>query len=168
MDLVAEFRGGGQLWQGSHADASEAIHAYCSEPYKWLDPGGTKKVAPADALVLAAREFQPGTGDLPVFRAFLDDRPFVGKKHRDQQVSGALRASRWTLAQLLRGKRVLVTCAAGLNRSGLVVGLVLVGAGVPGERAVKAVRAARGSQALSNPSFEALLRSIPAGRPARV
>jgi protein-tyrosine phosphatase len=56
------------------------------------------------------------------------------------------------------GRRVLVRCSGGLNRSGLVVALALQRLGRPGEDAVALVRAARGPWALTNPGFVAHLR----------
>jgi hypothetical protein len=56
------------------------------------------------------------------------------------------------------GRRVLVRCSGGLNRSGVVVGEALVQLGHPPEAAVTLVRAARGPWALTNPGFVAFLR----------
>lgn len=58
------------------------------------------------------------------------------------------------------GRRVLVRCSGGLNRSGLVVALALVRAGHDVDDAVALVRAARGPWALTNPGFVAHLRSL--------
>jgi len=55
---------------------------------------------------------------------------------------------------LANGRSVLSTCWKGWNRSGLVSALTLTRVGgVPPSSAVSAVRRARGSLALSNPSF---------------
>jgi hypothetical protein len=51
------------------------------------------------------------------------------------------------------GRRVVVNCAAGLNRSGLVVGRALIERGVRPAEAIRLVRAARGPHALSNVAF---------------
>jgi len=55
------------------------------------------------------------------------------------------------------GRRVLVRCSGGLNRSGVVVAEALVQLGHPPAEAVRLVRAARGSWALTNPGFVAYL-----------
>lgn len=55
------------------------------------------------------------------------------------------------------GKRVLVHCAAGINRSGLVSAAALIRGGYDAEEAIDMVREAR-SGALNNPEFVALLR----------
>lgn len=56
------------------------------------------------------------------------------------------------------GRRVLVRCSGGLNRSGLVVGLALLRAGRTPAEAMALVRAARGPWALTNPGFVTHLR----------
>lgn len=52
------------------------------------------------------------------------------------------------------GKRVLVRCLAGLNRSGLVNALVLVRQGYTAELAIAQIRKARSKWALCNLNFE--------------
>jgi hypothetical protein len=72
----------------------------------------------------------------------------------------ALRSlARFLAERVSSGATVAVYCAGGLNRSGLVVGHTLVALGRSGEEAVESVRAARGKWALSNPRFEASVRS---------
>ena len=56
-------------------------------------------------------------------------------------------------AEVDAGRKVLVRCAAGLNRSGLVVATVLVLDGWSGQDAIGRVRARRRGS-LDNPSFE--------------
>lgn len=51
------------------------------------------------------------------------------------------------------GKRVLVRCQAGLNRSGLVMALVLIREGYTPEQAVELIRQNRGDIALCNDTF---------------
>ena len=51
------------------------------------------------------------------------------------------------------GKRVLIRCQAGLNRSGLVMGLVLVRAGYDAADAIALIRERRSDNALFNDSF---------------
>jgi hypothetical protein len=55
------------------------------------------------------------------------------------------------------GRRVLVRCSGGLNRSGVVVGEALVQLGLSPAEAIATVRAARGPWALTNPAFAAYL-----------
>ncbi len=55
------------------------------------------------------------------------------------------------------GRRVLVRCRAGLNRSALVVGLMLLCDGYPGREAVDLIREKRSPYALCNRFFESYL-----------
>lgn len=55
------------------------------------------------------------------------------------------------------GERVVVNCAAGLNRSGLVVGRALIALGHRPSEAIELIRAARGPRALFNRTFEQFL-----------
>ena len=58
------------------------------------------------------------------------------------------------IADLIRqGRRVLVTCSTGLNRSALVVGRTLISLGHAPADAIDLVRHARGPRALSNRAF---------------
>lgn len=56
------------------------------------------------------------------------------------------------------GRRVLVRCSGGLNRSGLVVALALGHLGHEADAAMALVRGARGPWALTNPGFVTHLR----------
>ena len=51
------------------------------------------------------------------------------------------------------GKRVLVRCQAGLNRSGLITALILIRDGYSPTDAVRLIRAGRGEVALCNDTF---------------
>ncbi len=64
-------------------------------------------------------------------------------------------------AAVTAGRRVLVRCSGGLNRSGLVVALALVRLGWSSDEAVTLVRAARGPWALTNPGFVSYLDGVP-------
>lgn len=55
------------------------------------------------------------------------------------------------------GRRVLIHCAAGINRSGLLSAAALIRGGYDAEEAIDLVREAR-SGALNNPNFVELLR----------
>ncbi len=59
-----------------------------------------------------------------------------------------------------RGKRVLVRCQAGLNRSGIVTALVLIREGYSAQEAIDLVKEKRGSAALTNDFFNEWLLSI--------
>lgn len=55
------------------------------------------------------------------------------------------------------GKRVLIHCAAGINRSGLLSAAVLIRGGYDADEAIALVRTAR-TGALNNPNFVELLQ----------
>lgn len=56
-----------------------------------------------------------------------------------------------------KGKRVLVRCQAGWNRSGLITALVLIRDGIDAQEAISLIRKNRSEQALGNRSFEQFL-----------
>lgn len=59
-----------------------------------------------------------------------------------------------------RGKRVLIRCQAGWNRSGLVTALVLIRSGVPAREAIDLMRFRRSPYVLCNSQFEKWLLSV--------
>jgi len=71
-------------------------------------------------------------------------------------------------AAVSEGRRVLVRCSGGLNRSGVVVAEALVQLGRTSDEAVRAVRKARGPWALTNPAFVAHLHAIQATLPTPI
>ena len=107
-----------------------------------------------DAVVLAAREFQPESWKIPgvrVIRVPLDDInvPLTFNELRDVRL-----AAQTIAAMLHHGKKVLVTCWLGLNRSGLIVAETLCRYwGMSPIQAIHLVRSKRGPSALSNSSF---------------
>jgi protein-tyrosine phosphatase len=111
-----------------------------------------------NALVLCAREYQPAGKHFPkvmIIRAAFDDMNPISK----EEIETAYRAG-LTTAQLVRDRRrVLVTCNAGRNRSGLVTGFALMDLGVRADDAIVLIRKARGDDALSNAFFVKLLYS---------
>ncbi|MHC4814343.1 MAG: protein-tyrosine phosphatase family protein [Planctomycetota bacterium] len=111
-------------------------------------------------LVLAAREYQPPAWSFPgvdVIRLPMDD---VDRPLNEAQRARVKLAAQIVSQRARRGERVLVTCAAGLNRSGLIVGTALKLAGLGGCDAVRRIRRARGPLALSNPSFVQALSGL--------
>lgn len=120
-----------------------------------------------DAIVLCARELQPaGTDvedlfpDIALFCAPMDDDIDDGPTRAE--ISIALNARDFILRQLNQGKRVLTSCVAGRNRSGLVNALVLMSRHkINGKEAAKWVQDMR-ANALTNSSFETFLHRLPA------
>jgi protein-tyrosine phosphatase len=115
-----------------------------------------------DAIVLAAMEYQPPAHLFPgaeVIHVPLDDAP--GRRMREDEIADATRAAGRVARRLRAGRRVLVTCAMGLNRSGLVAALAMHDVyGMNADEIIKRLRRARGVWALSNPNFEKLLRVV--------
>jgi hypothetical protein len=109
-------------------------------------------------LVLCAEEYQFQADCFPgvrVVHAPNDDADALSP----QQIETAQEAAQAVARELARGGTILVTCAAGLNRSGLVNGLALV---LHGGRSVDAAEVVRRIQlrrpwALCNPYFVELI-----------
>jgi protein-tyrosine phosphatase len=105
-----------------------------------------------DVLVLAADEYQPHDRSFPgvaVIHAPLDDGPVTDRSRKTIR-----NASRLVHAYLARGKRVLVTCHMGLNRSGIISAASMRRAtGAEPMTIVSHIRSKRGGQALSNEYF---------------
>lgn len=125
--------------------------------------GSTLRRAGFDVVVLCAMEIQPPSSafvGVEVLHYGIDDGPVTAELW-----SRAKRAARAVAHRIRKGKRVLVTCAQGRNRSGLVVALALRElTGRSGHRIVAHVRSLR-TNALANPYF---VRALEAGAPASV
>jgi len=129
-------------------------------------PPGWRLASHFDCLALCAMEYQvpecfPG---VQVIQAHLNDD---GTPMRREEAYEAVRAATQVIKWLEQDLRVLVTCFAGRNRSGLVSGLALCRGPTamnPAE-AIRTIRSARGEGALSNPWFLKLLTDL--GQPRR-
>lgn len=141
------------LHQGDRHDAELMLREWAESVPLGHDPR-------YDALVLCAEEvqFTPRTRVKP---------PIHHLPLRDEEVQLTLRAREATAAtarrvarRVLLRQRVLVTCAMGLNRSGLVSALALRALGLEPAEAVSLVRRARGPLALSNAVFEQLIYTM--------
>lgn len=110
-------------------------------------------------LVLCAEEIQPRIQPPEgrrVVRLPFDDDIYQPIPH---EVSAIFHTSAKTLAAHLRQDcRMLVTCAQGRNRSGLINALVLMYAfGMPAREAIATIRNKRSRDSLANPMFEQYL-----------
>jgi protein-tyrosine phosphatase len=107
-----------------------------------------------DLLILAAREHQPGHYPVDVMHLPLDDTALMSGKKLKKTTNQAKKAANEGIKRILRGENVLSTCWAGLNRSGLVSGLIIKKlANCSGPTAVKQIRKNRSKFALFNPLF---------------
>jgi len=113
----------------------------------------------------AAKIPKTGPDALENIRLHLYDDPAWDWRKEPRQVKRILKAVQRALAVLRRGGRVLVTCQAGINRSGLVTATILIyGFGMTPREAVSLIREKRPSepQAVSNRSFQSFLLALPA------
>lgn len=113
-----------------------------------------------DAIVLSAKEYQLPAESFPgteVIHAPLDDAP--GRSMHESEIETALKTAGQVADRLRRGRRVLVTCWMGLNRSALIAALAMADVyGMEADEIVRRMRRARGMWSLSNSNFEKLLR----------
>lgn len=121
-------------------------------------PEALRELRDFHVVVFCAEEYQPDFGDprrtLLIYAPFDDTR--TPSPH---EVNIAVRAGERVAELLDRNRRCLVTCYAGLNRSGLVTGIaVRKHTHLPTSETVDLIRAARGRDALSNPGFVQLLK----------
>lgn len=114
-----------------------------------------------DCLVLSAIEFQPPNHyykGLDIHRALINDD---GSPMTFQEMQYAIRASSYVIKRLNEGKRVLVTCWQGRNRSGIITALTLVfGYGKNPQEAISMIRSARGPKAMGNDYFISFLNEF--------
>jgi protein-tyrosine phosphatase len=115
--------------------------------------GGALRRNGFDAVVLCAREHQPSGKyfrGIRVFHAPMNDDP-AGLTSTERETF--LNAASKVCQLVTRGSTVLVTCAAGLNRSGIVSAQALKCMGYTADDAIHLVRQARGDFALFNKAF---------------
>jgi predicted protein tyrosine phosphatase len=105
-----------------------------------------------DLLVLAAEEFQPPETHYPGVRVlYVPLQDTIEPSEQDRQ---AVRIAAREVARAVEGgQRVLVTCWAGLNRSGWIVAHALADLGYPVSRVLPMVR--KRPFAMNNRSFAA-------------
>ncbi len=119
-----------------------------------------------DVLVLTAREHQPPSElfpDVEVLRVMLDDN---GRDFSSGERADAVSMAEKVAARVAAGKKVLVTCYMGWNRSGWVVGHALRLLGADPRRAVDIVKSRR-AQALNNKGFARDIANSPSAAASR-
>ena len=118
--------------------------------------------ADVDVIVLMAMEYQPPAELFPgaeVLHAPLDDDP--RRSMREDEIAAAVKMGDRVARRLRAGRRVLCSCAMGLNRSALVAAIAMHDVyGMGADEIVERLRRARGEWALSNPNFEKLVRVV--------
>jgi len=69
----------------------------------------------------------------------------------------------WAFKRVKSGRTTLIHCQAGLNRSGLITGMVMMLMGWTAEEAIAEMRKRRSNAVLINPAFEQFLLDINPG-----
>jgi protein-tyrosine phosphatase len=70
------------------------------------------------------------------------------------------RAAAFAVSQVEAGRKVLIRCQAGLNRSGITAALALIMLGNTPEEAISLLREKRSKYVLINKEFEAFLLTL--------
>lgn len=110
-----------------------------------------------DMIVLCAREYQPPA--LPHFKGPLVRVAIPDEALDTDELRRALAGGAAVAEALSKGKRVLVTCAAGINRSALVASLALVRhTKMTADECVALMRAKRHPDCLFNTHFVEILK----------
>lgn len=159
-DLIATSRTAGELWLGGiHcqfggvANGPGAAGAYSEQGNAF----------PGDCFdtVLSLTDqpgYEPAKGvDFHVYRIADADLDPQHHTHLDY-LAGRVRRD------VQNGKKVLVRCQAGINRSALVVGLTMLKIGTPLDTYVEHARATRSPYVLFNRSFMQYLREVEEAR----
>jgi len=129
------------LWQGGTEDGDNIYHGQ-----KRLPTMGDPR--PFDAVVSLCAYTQPVGWLTKEFRYAFPDGPVEPDVYEEVE-----RIADWAYLEWKSGSKVLIRCQAGLNRSGLVTGLVLLRDKLPIDEIVKLIRSKRGPYALSNNHF---------------
>lgn len=117
-----------------------------------------------DVIVLCARELQdpPPMGlDQTLMRIRLDDERYLVPP---EKIGNALDVAREIAHEIAAGRRVLVSCAEGVNRSAFVACVVLMLQGATAHEAISLVRRCRkphsGKMPLCNTYFQRTLMNM--------
>lgn len=105
-----------------------------------------------DAVVTMYAWARPVDWSVEELRWGIMDSPTEGIDLEALRETVAWAHRRWKV-----GKKTLIRCQAGLNRSSLVAGLVLVRDGMNGWEAVDKIRRGRSTECLFNKRFEAIV-----------
>ncbi|MFG3227428.1 protein phosphatase [Kitasatospora sp. NPDC048194] len=126
------------LWMGGH---------YCTPPGGDLEPAVVAGEFDLVVSLFTLPGHGPGEGVEHLVREVPDDPLSPG------QLLAVQEAARYTATAVRQGRRTLVRCHSGYNRSGLVVSQALVEVGYGTDEAIRLVRERRSPWALNNPVF---------------
>ena len=107
---------------------------------------------PFDAIVTMYAWARPADWNIQEFRYGVPDASI-----KDIDLDRLRQAVEFGYDRWKQGDRVLVRCQAGLNRSGLVLALILIKDGIAPQEAINCIRDGRGPDALFNDNFHAWL-----------
>jgi protein-tyrosine phosphatase len=107
---------------------------------------------PFDAIVTMYAWARPADWQIQEFRYGVPDASI-----KDIDLDRLRQAVEFGYDRWKQGDRVLVRCQAGLNRSGLVLALILIKDGLEPAEAINRIRDNRGPDALFNDNFHAWL-----------
>jgi protein-tyrosine phosphatase len=107
---------------------------------------------PFDAIVTMYAWARPADWNIQEFRYGVPDASIT-----DIDLDRLRQAVEFGYDRWKQGDRVLVRCQAGLNRSGLVLALILIRDGLEPAEAINRIRESRGPDALFNENFHAWL-----------
>lgn len=117
-----------------------------------------------DALVLAAREFQQVFPVHKYPKVHVIHAPMFDDKPSREEIVEALKAALAVYEHNKAGRKVLVTCAQGVNRSSLIAALAMVISGKSADKAIGMIRKNRhpttGSKPLFNEHFVKLIQEV--------
>jgi protein-tyrosine phosphatase len=128
------------LFQGG-TDDLDVIHLPVTNNRKRTD-------LPFDSIVTMYAWARPADWNVQEFRYGVPDASITDIDLARLREAVEFGYSRWK-----SGDRVLIRCQAGLNRSGLVLALILIKDGHSPETAISMIRTGRGDDALFNTSF---------------
>ena len=117
--------------------------------------GAPRTCGKFDAVVLAAYELQNIPLECLVLHAPLDDAVPTQK-----EVKTALQAAKAVRLLRRQGKKVLVTCAQGINRSALIVALSLMMDGASASEAIHKIRSRRRGTMMPPLSNRAFVKTL--------
>lgn len=136
------------LWQGgTHDDDTLGNERFARRPFI------TK--AEFDAVVTMYQYANPAGWFVKEIRY-----PIYDAKMDTIDLDELFHTARWAYNEWAEGKRVLIRCQAGWNRSGLITALVLMLDGIPATEAIDLIRNKRSENALCNPDFVDFLEAL--------
>lgn len=128
------------LYQGG-TDDLDVIHLPITTKHNRTD-------LPFDSIITMYAWARPADWNIQEFRYGVPDALI-----RDIDLARLREAVEFGYSRWKNGDRVLVRCQAGLNRSGLVMALMLIKDGLTPQEAITMIRNARGEHALFNKDF---------------